>query len=449
MLSGGSTAVLTRLQTVVFGLAIVAIALIVGTIVGFIVVAGDIRDLRKRTTNVGNLLGECAAGQVLGFNGSGIVCMGDVVVLDDLDDVTAPEPDDEQCLCFFNITWGPQGPFVKVGDIPPLGENDTLPCENLPDDLCNALRWGTPVGSWDANANVPILSGGGCPFGDFYVVTAAGNTNLDGNFEWDVGDALACSATGWKRIGKNFPVLSVNGMTGNVTLGLDDLTDVDLTGQMDVDFMGLVGGVWGPQQPMLTLDNLTDVDAAGAADGNTIVFDGVEWALDSTCCDSGDTAQRDGARAQVAFLQLIPNGIGLNTIVLNNVELDDPGGNYIPGGGNPRYIAPVTGFYGAWAYALFNELLMVGFAQWEIRVRIVRNGSPIATSKEHRGSTNGLVNLPAQSTTGVTTVGFFRMNAGDVLQMDVAQVNVPGFAVNIEGFIFSATALNVVFHGPV
>ena len=43
-------------------------------------------------------------------------------------------------------------------------------------------------GTWDANANNPFLqSGVGVP-GEFYIVSVAGNTNLDGTNVWQVGD---------------------------------------------------------------------------------------------------------------------------------------------------------------------------------------------------------------------------------------------------------------------
>jgi hypothetical protein len=43
-------------------------------------------------------------------------------------------------------------------------------------------------GTWDANANVPFLqSGVGIP-GEYYIVSVPGNTNLDGNTGWLVGD---------------------------------------------------------------------------------------------------------------------------------------------------------------------------------------------------------------------------------------------------------------------
>jgi hypothetical protein len=58
-----------------------------------------------------------------------------------------------------------------------------------------------PKGSWDANANVPFLQSGVGTVGDFYIVSVAGNTNLDGNNVWNLGDwALFTDTNVWVRI---------------------------------------------------------------------------------------------------------------------------------------------------------------------------------------------------------------------------------------------------------
>ena len=282
------------LQTLVVLQLLVILALIVGVALVYILGGLEIKSLRKRGTDIGDVnVGDCEANQILRFDGEKFFCSDDVMRLDDLSDVDVltPKPDDKQCMCFneTEMLWGPQGPFVKVGDIPDF-INGTLPCDSLPDNggarLCNALRWGDFLGTWDASTNTPTLSSGGCPFGDFYLVNVSGNTNLDGNFEWDVGDAAACSGLGWNRIGKNIPVFSVNGMTGDVMLSLGTLTDVDLTGQVNGDFLQRVGGLWTPQQVLLALNDLTDVIITLPAAGEVLEFDGANWRNEPDCCQA-------------------------------------------------------------------------------------------------------------------------------------------------------------------
>ncbi len=448
-----ATAICLRRAVPILFLALIALA--VGLVVGFVIASGKLDEVRKRGTNIGNvlLLAECKAGQVLRFNTTTarFSCAGDVWNLGDIEDVNVrdPKPKDEECLCF-NLTdalWEPQGPFLKEEDKPPF-ENGTLPCENLPDDLCDAIRWGTPVGTWNADANVPLLSSGGCPFGDFYVVNVTGNTDLDGNVNWDVGDALVCSSTGWNRIGKDIPVLSVNGMTGNVMLGLDALTDVDLTGQINEDFLGSVGGVWIPQPIGIFLDNLTDVNAAGAAAGDVILFDTSAWELNSTCCGGeGDTAQRQGMRAQRTTPQsIISTPLGLQKAQFN-AELDDPGGNYDPVV-NFEYTAPITGFYGAWAsFAWFEPILGGAITNWGVRGQILLNALPVTFSLKFIGNTNNVPAVPSVSGNDVHALGYFRMNAGDKLSVQVGQTNDQGSSVSISGG--SGSTFTVVFYGPI
>ncbi len=431
-------------------LVLVFLILAVGLAVGFIISTGQISALQKRGTNIGDVLGPCEVGQVIQWNGTDFLCTGDVMRLRDLNDtnVLQPKPEDQQCLCFNRPLWIPQGPFVGPDDVPDFLNGTILPCENLPDDLCQALRWGTLVGTWDADANDPLLASGGCPFGDFYVVAVAGNTDLDGSAVWDVGDSLACSTVGWNRIGKDFPVLAVNEMVGDVLLGLGDLTDVDLAGQANGDFLQRVGGIWTPRQLLLVLDNLTDVNAAGASAGDAIKFDGANWELDPLCCLAlGDVAQREGMRVRKTIPQIVfSNPAGFQTVLFNNV-LDDPGGNYNPVNG--RYQAPEDGFYGAWTSLQWGANGIVDVAQQVTRGQLLLNGATVLVRvKEHLRDSN--TGPPVTGTQGNTQIalGFFRMDAGDTLEVQIGQTNLGGVASGAVG-IFHSSTFSVVLWGLV
>lgn len=60
----------------------------------------------------------------------------------------------------------------------------------------------TYKGAWNANTNTPTLTSGVGTAGDYYIVSVAGNTNLDGVTDWQVGDwAIFESATNmWQKI---------------------------------------------------------------------------------------------------------------------------------------------------------------------------------------------------------------------------------------------------------
>lgn len=73
-------------------------------------------------------------------------------------------------------------------------------------------------GTWDASTNTPTLTSGVGNKGDYYYVSVAGNTNLDGITDWQVGDFAAFNGTAWQKIDNTDGVVSVNGQTGIVVL---------------------------------------------------------------------------------------------------------------------------------------------------------------------------------------------------------------------------------------
>lgn len=56
------------------------------------------------------------------------------------------------------------------------------------------------AGTWDAAANVPSLQSGTGTKGDYYVVSTAGTTNLDGETNWELRDWAVFNGTVWQRV---------------------------------------------------------------------------------------------------------------------------------------------------------------------------------------------------------------------------------------------------------
>lgn len=92
-------------------------------------------------------------------------------------------------------------------------------------------------GIWDANTNSPTLADGVGSIGDLYIVSVAGTQNLgSGAISFLVGDFVIYNALSvWERVatGGGTTVSSVNGLTGAVTINLDDVNDVALSGLAD------------------------------------------------------------------------------------------------------------------------------------------------------------------------------------------------------------------------
>ena len=78
-------------------------------------------------------------------------------------------------------------------------------------------------GTWDASTNTPTLTSGVGNKGDYYYVSVAGSTNLDGITDWKVGDYAVFNGTVWQKIDNTDAVQSVNGQTGVVVLTATDV----------------------------------------------------------------------------------------------------------------------------------------------------------------------------------------------------------------------------------
>jgi hypothetical protein len=58
----------------------------------------------------------------------------------------------------------------------------------------------TYKGTWDANANSPTLVSSVGTLNNYYVVSVAGNTTLNGVSNWNIGDWAIFNGTVWEKI---------------------------------------------------------------------------------------------------------------------------------------------------------------------------------------------------------------------------------------------------------
>jgi len=80
-------------------------------------------------------------------------------------------------------------------------------------------------GTWDAATNSPFLQSSVGVQGHFYIVSVAGNTDLNGITDWKVGDWAIFSAGAWSKVDNTESVTSVNGQIGAVSLTTDDIPE--------------------------------------------------------------------------------------------------------------------------------------------------------------------------------------------------------------------------------
>ena len=108
--------------------------------------------------------------------------------------------------------------------------------------VANALGALNYKGTWNANTNTPTLASGVGTQGDYYVVSVAGATDLDGITNWGVGDWAAFNGSVWQRVeggaDGNFVNLTVTG-TGKI----DDLiVGATSAPQANVEIKDATGG---------------------------------------------------------------------------------------------------------------------------------------------------------------------------------------------------------------
>ncbi|MGO8955336.1 MAG: beta strand repeat-containing protein [Rhodomicrobium sp.] len=96
-----------------------------------------------------------------------------------------------------------------------LDAGGKLSTSQLPASLVGAVVY---QGTWDASTNTPALASGVGVKGNYYVVSTAGTTAIDGINQWNPGDTIIFNGTAWNKIdGASPEVLSVAGLYGAIT----------------------------------------------------------------------------------------------------------------------------------------------------------------------------------------------------------------------------------------
>ena len=129
--------------------------------------------------------------------------------------------------------------------------------------IVNAIGALNYKGTWNASSNVPPLSSGVGTKGDYYVVSTAGSTNLDGETLWGVGDWAVFNGSIWQKVD--------GGDTSTVT----SLTVTGLTGYMYANGANVVTGS-------------TTIPNAGLAN-SSVTFNGTSVSLGGSGTISANT----------------------------------------------------------------------------------------------------------------------------------------------------------------
>jgi hypothetical protein len=80
-------------------------------------------------------------------------------------------------------------------------------------------------GTWNAATNTPALVSSVGVAGNYYVVSVAGNTNLNGITDWQLGDWAIFNGSSWEKVDNTDAVISVNGQVGAVVLTTTNISE--------------------------------------------------------------------------------------------------------------------------------------------------------------------------------------------------------------------------------
>lgn len=121
-----------------------------------------------------------------------------------------------------------------------LDGSGKVPTGQLPDSVLGGMAY---QGTWNAGTNTPAIPAAAAGNkGNYYVVTTAGSTNIDGITDWKIGDWIVSNGATWDKVDNTDAVVTVNGKTGAVTIDVSDLASAGSMAEQDADDVAITGG---------------------------------------------------------------------------------------------------------------------------------------------------------------------------------------------------------------
>lgn len=131
--------------------------------------------------------------------------------------------------------------------------------------ITNAIGALNYKGTWNASTNSPTLASGVGTKGDYYVVSVAGSTNLDGETLWGVGDWAVYNGAAWQKVegGNTINATTVSASTSVTTPVIQATNSAGGTLKNNSGTAQLQWGSGGGSN--LSLEVATNINPANAA----------------------------------------------------------------------------------------------------------------------------------------------------------------------------------------
>ena len=120
-----------------------------------------------------------------------------------------------------NVTNDAQVKRTEMGipeGVATLGKDGKVPNEQIPNRLLNNVKY---LGLWNASTNIPeIINNTPENSGNYYVVDTAG---IQFGYDFEPGDWVINNGGTWTKVDNTEKVTSVNGKTGDIIIGIQDI----------------------------------------------------------------------------------------------------------------------------------------------------------------------------------------------------------------------------------
>lgn len=211
-------------------------------------------------------------------------------------------------------------------------------------------------GTWNASTNSPTLSSGVGTKGDYYVVSVAGSTSLDGVSNWGVGDLATYNGSVWQRVEGG---ADLNGVNLSAT-GTSTLNTLNVTGNTDL----------GNQQ-----DSLTNGGRNTRVSSKSVTNNGTDWfGSYGECIWNANASATSGARRY----SMINGGSYTNMAFMRSVDANtDPA---LAGNAGTASSGTVDFTWTSVGYFLIGYTVSNGAYPLQVNGQIFATSAIIATS---------------------------------------------------------------------